>query len=331
MGEIIEHRDNGNPSSVCVGDNSVPVPFKVYQDIYHQVTGRTEQIRKRYSQNLLIDLSEVEQLHHKIMQLCDIHNIVAKNEVVSVFHDKERKEQFTSFERFKLYNANSPSPTVNFVLKYNFSIVPAGIEKPQEYVVTIRLTSRVAMLQQIESEAPPFVRGRVFGFIIGNTAEVTVEYADYVVARGFIEAFDEWVQGCKYQPDVPWIMLLQRWSYIFPKALKLLTATLILFFALRAVPSLITNSIDPKLWARFIILFGGGFYIITNLAGTAGRMFEEAIDGFTVISYLKFNKGDKILIDKFNLRKRKVIMKFVLGCLLTLVLGIVSSKIANHI
>lgn len=62
MGEVIEHRDAGG-SSVRVGDGESCVPVKVYQDVYHQVTGRTEEIRKRYSDNLLIDFSELEQLH----------------------------------------------------------------------------------------------------------------------------------------------------------------------------------------------------------------------------------------------------------------------------
>jgi len=331
VGEIIEHGDNGNPPSVRVGESSSLVSVKVYQDVYHQVTGRTEQIRKRYSQNLLIELSEIEQLHHKIMQLCDVHKIVARNEIVSVFHEKERKEQFTSFERFRAYNSNAPSPTVNVVLKYNFSIIPAGLDKPQEYVVTIRLTSRVAMLQQIESEAPPFVRGRVFGFMAGNTAEVTVDYADYIVARGFLEAFDEWVRGCKSEPDVSWITLLQHWSHQIPKAAKLIAATATMVFALQASPAFITSATDPQIWARFLILFGGGFYLITSLAGTAGSMIEDAIDSFTVISYLNLNKGDRKLIDGFSKRKARVRLKFILGCVLTLVLGFASSQIAEII
>jgi hypothetical protein len=139
VSEIIEHSDSGNGTVVRVGESQSPVSVKVYQDIYHQITGRTEQVRKRYSENILLDFSELEQMHHKVMQLCDIHNIVAKNETISVFHDKERKEQFTSFERFRAYNANTTSPTVNIVLKYNFSIIPAGLERPQEYVVSIQL------------------------------------------------------------------------------------------------------------------------------------------------------------------------------------------------
>jgi hypothetical protein len=114
MGAVIEHPDNGdsNIEVIRVGDTESRVPLKVYQDIYHQVTGRTEQVRKRYSDNLLVEFAELEQLHFKIQQLCDVHKIIACNETISVFHEKERKEQFTSFERFRAYNANAASPTL---------------------------------------------------------------------------------------------------------------------------------------------------------------------------------------------------------------------------
>jgi len=92
MSEIIEHDDAGNGRVVRVGQTHTQVSLKVYQDIYHQVTGRTEQIRKRYSNNILAEFSDLEQLHHKISQLCDVHHVVARNETISVFHDKERNE-----------------------------------------------------------------------------------------------------------------------------------------------------------------------------------------------------------------------------------------------
>jgi hypothetical protein len=329
MSEVIEHGANDNIDSVRVGESSAVISAKAYQDIYHQITGRTEQIRKRYSQNLLVEFSELEQLHHKIMQLCDVHNIVARNEVVSIFHEKERKDQFTSFERFRTYNANSSSPTVNVVLKYNFSIIPAGLEKTQEYVVTVRLSSRVAMLEQIESDAPPFVRGRIFRYLTGNTAEITVEYADYIIARGFLEAFDEWVRGCKAEPDVLWLLFSQRWSHLTPMITKLATALVTISYAVLAIPSFFGAVENPPEWARFFIVFIGGFYIITNIAGVAGGLIEESIDNMTVISYLNLNKGDKKLIDKFKRRKFSMAMKFVLGCLLTVLLGFISSQLAE--
>lgn len=330
MGEVIEHEDNtGTPPPVRIGDTGLLVPIKVYQDVYHQITGRTEQIRKRYSENLLIEFSEVDQLHHKILQLCDIYNIVAKNETVSVFHEKERKEQFTSFERFRAYNASTPTPTVTVVLKYSFSIIPSGLDKPQEYVVNIRLTSRVAMLKQLEADAPAFMRGHLIAAMAKNTAEITVDYVDYVIARGFVEAFDEWIRGCNTHPSPRFINRVQSQSHLIPKGMTLALAAMTIYFALITANSTAFESGDPQLWARFFIFFGGGFYFLTNLAGTAGRMIENAVDSHTSISYLNLNKGDRKLVDEFGKQSVKKWTKFIAGCILTIALGVMSSKIAE--
>lgn len=329
MGNLIEHSDNGdgNVEVIRIGDSGSPVSLKVYQDIYHQVTGRTEQIRKRYSDNLLVEFPEIEQLHFKVQQLCDVHKIVACNEVISVFHEKERKEQFTSFERFRAYNTNAASPTVSLVLKYNFSIIPAGLERPQEYAVSIRLTSRVAMLKQIEEEAPPFVRGHLAGFVTLNTAEVTIDYADYVIARGFLEAFDEWIRGCKKIPPVAWLDPIRRWSTSIPGIAKVAAGALITWFAFQSVPTYFAATPQPAIWARFFVVYAGGALILVPLMGAIGALIEEAIDGYPVLSYLKLNKGDSNLIEEFASRKRSVIFKLFISAASTVVLGIISAKL----
>lgn len=328
MAEIIEHGDSGNDKLVEVGDSNSQVSLKIYQDVYHQVTGRTEQIRKRYSDNLLVTFSEVEQLHHKILQLCDVHKVVARNENVSVFHSKERKEQFTSFERFKSYNANTSSPTINVVLKYNFSIIPAGLNRPQEYTITARLTSRIAVIEDVASEAPPFIRGRFFGFAAHNTAEVSVEYADYVIARGFLEAFDEWVRGCNSEADPVIIKFAQRNSYLMPKLLKALAAVAASYFSIEAIAGMDLAVLDIPFALRFITIFAAVFYLLVGCAGFVGSLIEDAIDSHVVISYLKLNKGDEKLIGNFNKQRNGVIRKFILGCVLTVALGVLSSRIS---
>lgn len=329
MGNLIEHPDNGDGSVevINVGESGAPVSLKVYQDIYHQVTGRTEQIRKRYSDNLLVEFPDIEQLHFKVQQLCDVHKIVAKNETISVFHEKERKEQFTSFERFRAYNSNTASPTVNLVLQYNFSIVPAGLQRPQEYTVSLRLASRVAMLKQIEEDAPPFIRGHIAGFVTVNTAEVTVDYADYVIARGFLEAFDEWLKGCKKSPPVAWIEPMRRWAAYIPGLAKLAAGTLISWFAFQSVPTYFSGSTEPATWARFFVVYAGGALILVPLMGAVGTLIEEAVIGYPVLSYLKLNKGDSNLIDEFANRKRAIIFKLAISSIFTIVLGIISAKL----
>lgn len=331
MNEIVEHSDSGNGRPVRVGDSNSPVSVKVYQDIYHQITGRTEQVRKRYSDNILLEMTELEQLHHKVLQLCDVHHVVARNETISIFHDKERKEQFTSFDRFRAYNANTASPCVNVVLKYNFSIIPAGLQRPQEYVVTIRLTSRIAMLRQAEEEAPPFMRGRLVTFLSEHTAEVTVEYADYVIARGFLEAFDEWIRGCNCIPKKQWLHTLRRWSHTIPQFLKMGVASLIAWFALEAIPDYFAISSSTEAWARFVIIYLGASYVLLGLAKAAGEMIEEAIDTYPTLSYLKLNKGDERLITEFRGRKLSAILTFFAGSSLSVLLGIISAKLEKFL
>lgn len=327
MSEIIEHQDAGNGKVVHVGQTHTQVSLKVYQDIYHQVTGRTEQIRKRYSENILADFSDLEQLHHKVMQLCEVHEIVASNETISVFHDKERKELFTSFERFRAYNGNATSPTVNVVFKYNFSIIPAGLERPQEYVVTVRLTSRVAAIKQLEDEAPPFLRGRFLRYMSGSVAEVTVDYADYVVARGFLEAFDEWISGCKTTPKSLALERLRQYSHLVPYIAQLVVAFVIMIFALQAIPERFDTNATPTIVARFVVIFMGGSYILLSLVRASSELIEEAIDTYPVLSYLRLNKGDERLIKEALSAKTRTWCKLIIRSLFTILLAILSSQL----
>ncbi len=329
MGEIIEHKDDGVPSiQVGDGQQTSVIPMKVYQDVYHQVTGRTEQIRKKYDDHLLIDVQEIEQLHHKIMQLCDVHQIVANNETISVFHKKERKEQFTSFDRFLAYNANTASPTIHVVLKYNFSIIIAGVKRPQEYTVTIRLASRVALINQLQEDAPPFIPGHIFGMMAGNIAEIKVEYADYVVARGFIEAFDEWVSGCKCNPPNKFMKTLKKFSFVVPKIAGPIVATSVLLFSLNTLGAEKYLESDPSFLFRFIAIYVTGLYLLVSAANAAAKLIENSIDRHTEVSYINLNKGDAKLVEEFEKRKKWVVLEFIGGCLLSVALGVASSKLA---
>ncbi len=256
-----------------------------------------------------------------------MHHVIARNEVISVFHDKERKELFTSFERFLYYNGNATSPTVNVVFKYNFSIITDNQERPQEYVVTVRLTSRVAAIKQLEDDAPPFMRGRFFGYFAGSIAEVTVDYADYVIASGFLEAFDEWISGCRSLPNSKALRVLRRYSHRIPQITHLAVATLIMVFALGAVPAHFGTSAPPATVARFFVIFAGGSFILLSLVRVSAQLIEEAIDTYPVLSYLKLNKGDERLIEEASSAKPRAWIRFIFGSLVSIVLGIISAKL----
>ena len=328
MSDIIEHNSDGKVEKLLsVGGNGGEVSFQLYQDVYHQITGKTEQINQKFSKNLLIEFSDIEQLHLKIMQVREVLSVLACNESITIFHDNERKESFTSFERFRLYNASSTSPTTSLALKYNFSIMPGGLSQAREYSIKIRLVSRVALAAQMELDIPPFMRGRILSLVSDNTAEITIDYSDYVVARGFLEAFNEWINGCNSTIKPKFISVLQRRSHLLHSSIPLILMALLSYFALTSIPEFFGVETKPDKYARFMVVYGGSAYFAIVVGGIFGKFMERAIDSYPVLSYLKLNKGDDKLIARFNSGLGHVIFKCVIGAALTIILGVISCKL----
>lgn len=331
MSDIIEHGELPSGNAINIGDSSKNVSIKDYQDIYHQITGRTEQIRKRYPDLLLIDFNEIKQLNIKIMQLCDVHNVIASNSSISVFHRKERKEQFTSFDRFETYNSNTASPTVSVVLKYNFSIIPAGLQKAQEYVITITLNSRITMLQELEDEMPAFIRNNMTPFIAEPVAEVKVDYVDYVIARGFIESFDEWVNGCKKTQISKTITLMKENSHHTRRILRIISVILVSYSALHFFSKFNLDQESLNFTVRTLILFLGLGVIVYDLFTFIGIRIEKLIDRYPQLSYLNLNRGDQNCIENFSANRKSLVTKFVIYFLFNIVLAIIVTKIEKLI
>lgn len=325
MSAVIDNAGDGE-DLVSVGENS-PVSMKVYQAVYNQLTGRTETLSQKFKENLLIDFDEIQQLHHKVAQMCDVHNVIAQNLVITVLHDEERKEQFTSWDRFAAYNAGSASPTANVILKYNFSIMPAGISRPQEYVVTVRLTSRAAALRDFEKEAPHFMQGRFVSFLTEVApVDLKVEYVDYVIARGFNEAVAEWVKGCSSVPPNRFLKFAQRWTHLMPGSLRTLTLLAYGSVALYYLPAYFSGG-DSLAQARFVLLFTIATLVTRTAAGFIGMFIDQLVHCYPVMSYLKLNRGDAKMIEQFESRKKSVLFRAVLAAVSTIALGVISAKL----
>lgn len=302
--------------------------IQLYQQIYQHITGTTEKTKYTCSDNLLIDLDEIKQIHNKINQLCDMHHIISSNETVTVLHSKDRKEQFTSFEKFVLLSGANASPTTNVILKYNYAICPANTNKPNHYVITVRLTSRIAMQKEMEESAPPFIRGRIVTFMIADAAEITVEYADYIVARSFVEAFKDWSDGCKrVSQKTSLIQKIQPFSHFVPLVMKFLFSVLVFIYTYIYVDKYINLGGGNELLVKFLMLSFGGFFIIPSIAKYLGRNIEMLIDRYTPLSYIILNKGDERLYDEYQKKNNSSVKGTLLNVVLTIVLGVISAKL----
>ncbi len=260
MSDIIEHGSN-DPEAVRIQtSSSSDVSLKVYQDIYHQITGKTEEIRQSFKDSILIQYSDIEQLHTKITQLFDVHHVVAFNEAISLYYEKDRKEQYASFDKFKAFNANGTSPVSNIEIKYSISIIPAKLSKPQEYTITIRLSSRVTQIKQLKEESPSFFAGPFVFMIASETAQIKIEYVDYVIARGFLEAFKEWVDGCKKSKSNKLVIFCQKYSHLIPFIGKLIIAIVYGYFIYYSIDPIIGKDPSLVVFSKFLVVSSVVFF-----------------------------------------------------------------------
>lgn len=328
MSGNVERIDNSadNQPTLEIGGRGNLISPKVYQSIYNQITGRTEKTSQTYDDNILVGFDELKQLHVKILQIKDIHKVLAQNETISLFFSGERKEVFTSFERFEKYNSSNVKPTKSLQLKYNFSLLLPETATPQEYVVTIKLVSRFAAIHAFEEKKNRLFPPQLVNMLVSNTAEISIEYVDFLVTKHYFQTFDEWIKGCPCQPESKLTSWLQTVSHYMPKVIQLIIITSCLYYY-NVYISTLSESFNHD-WGRFFLYSLVSFFILMKIAHIVGEKIELYIDSFRQDSYLNLNNGDKKLIQDFSSRKKTTYMKIMFQLLLTVVLGIISSRLS---
>lgn len=329
MSHIIEHDDGATGAGRATAADEPSVSLKLYQDIYHRITGKTEEIRKRYSDSFQIDFDDIGQLDIKINQVLDVHNVIASNSSYTIYYESDRKDVFTSFHKLQAFNASSPSPVGSVVLQYNFSIIPAKLSRPQEYSITIRLASRVAQLKGLKESAPSFMHPVLITMAASETAEVRVEYADYVIARGFIEAFDEWMKGTSKTKENKILRWVQRHSHYIPPLGKLIIAFLYGAFLFEATTIVFGGGGTFESLARYFISSFVIFFIAISISDIILRATERSIDSFILLSWIKLTKGDEALVENAQSNSKSNVLKLILSTVSALALGVASSQLSG--
>lgn len=126
----------------------------------------------------------------RTLQTCEQYQIKALTTELKIYYIDDTSDTFSSFERFKTFNAGADSSVESVLFKYNFLILLPKTKQPQSYTITIRVASRVAINKKIDSAS--FEIPKILKVIGTRNAIVTIEYVDYVVARTFLNIIDGW-------------------------------------------------------------------------------------------------------------------------------------------
>ncbi|HUD58044.1 MAG TPA: hypothetical protein VMQ99_00955 [Acetobacteraceae bacterium] len=163
------------------------------QQIYAELTGKSESISSYYDDPIRLSLDDVELLHHKIVQTWEQYHVTSSSCSFTVYHQKETKNEFNSFDRFKLQIGGGGDAVESLFIKYDFLVIPPNVFKAQTYSISIRLVSRLAVERRLRRggffSVPSFIRKMAH-----HTGSVEVTYVDYSIARALRTTVDEWFQ-----------------------------------------------------------------------------------------------------------------------------------------
>ncbi|MFC2993114.1 hypothetical protein [Halomonas tibetensis] len=326
-GIIVDQNNDEKGEVVSVADQ--PVSMKVIQSIYNEITGKTEKIGKSLSDDHDIDIGALKQLNIKINQMLEQYNIVSKNCSVTLYHVDDCKNQYSSFERFELYDSSSMSPCENIQLEYNFLIVLPETKKPQSYKIIVNLHSRVALKLKAESEHG--ISRRFLRIVARRTGQYDIEYVDYTVARNFQTAIDQWYASVVKGKENKIIQLLQDKSEHFSSIFRILTVAIVSFAIVNNAESLIGES--PTLQSVFL---GGIFsfsliYLLGMIALKIGSFTERSIDVHQATSGLRLNMGDKRAFENFDKSNSKSIKGAVWSTVLVIAINIFSTYLSSFL
>ena len=302
--------------------------FKIAQALYNTVTGKTENLSKRFSENYKIGMNDIVQLHAKMGQMCSQWNVIETNENITVHHTDDNKETFSSLDRFKVYDQSQTSPIESIVYEFNLLVQLQNTPKPQPYQITVRLGSKVAIQDKAREDMPSPMLIRFFR---GGAINVDIKYVDYVVARNMLSTIDSWVSSVESTPKNKALNFLHQQSHRFGDVCAFILLMVALIASVSSVSILVSPVSNDQDLAKFLIVsFGviaGSYFIGKALGG----FIENGVDRISEVSYIKINVGDSRVIDAATNENRKSLAKAMISIVLVTGHAIGCSYIATII
>jgi hypothetical protein len=299
--------------------------FKIAQAMYSVVTGKTEKLSKSYSNTYVVKRADLNQLDIKFYQICGQWAVLEKSSNVTIHHTDDAKEQFSSFERFKLYDASNASPTESVVYEFNVLLRVPNVERPQPYKTTVRALSRVAFVEKLAREGGPpasFMRFFTSGAIVAE-----IEYVDYTIARNIQSMLDSWVAQIERIPEIAWAKVLQRYSHYIPPFVQVLIILVTVAALATVVPAQLGHAPNPEALTRALLWSAAILWIATIISRLIARYIERVVDEVDCIGAVVLNVGDERLLEKYRKRGRGLLLKAAISVTMTVAQAVFTKAI----
>jgi len=324
-GDVVAQNPS-NEDHVDIGDGRI-VSMQTVQQIYHQITGQKEELANLYRANHKVEMADLSHLNTKIEQICEQYNVVSSNCAVTVYFTNDQKQTFSTYGRFSAFDQSTPSSVERIGLQYNFLVILPNLATAQSYEIEIDVTSRAAAMErskQFEEESAMF-----FGYFLRNTGSLSISYVDYLVARSFKQAVDDWFATLPIIRSSMLLARIRRSSRDFNFVFRLASALIFLFACYTAFYLRIaTGDLTPHELFKVSIVTFGGLYFINIVSSRFATMATEAARMTQPISYINLTRGDGQALTKLEGLNKKSVLKIAAAVVGTIALNITSAWIA---
>ncbi len=174
------------------------LPKTAIQAIYHAVTGKTENLSKWLSGNVVVKYGDFCRLHSMLRDQWNLHTLLADPTTTVVVSDEnDRKIQYSSWERFQALQVDLNQVTSDVVLRIELVTELPNINTPQRCILIVTLDSALPIINSMNSDRgdaiPPsflMIAGRNW-----RTVDVSIDFVDYILAKNFLGVVEEWFKS----------------------------------------------------------------------------------------------------------------------------------------
>ncbi len=331
--ELAECDESG--AVVVLGDEkaSQKISFQLAQDFYNEITGKSERLKELSNDPFILKLRDIEQLHFRLEQSTEQYNICSFNESYSVSYVDDSSERFSSIERLKLHVGTRGCAIEEIVVQYKILIILPKTNRPQEYKLTVKMASRVAKIESMRKElgSMPF-EIPLFQFENIKTASFEIEYVDSTVAHAFMSVLKKWFNSLEKNRTSNAIKLIRKSSHYIPKLTKysLLTISCTYIYKSSSI-YLLAPDVDARLVTLFTLSSILVAYLSVRIGIAIGKKIEVNLDSIYEQSYISFSSADDNFVKESSINIKKSKINAVTGLVVTIIVSIGSSLIANWI
>jgi hypothetical protein len=286
-----------NSELIALDGTGQEVSFKLYQDVYNSITGKTEKLVRNYYGKFHVKLDDFDQLHNIIAQTIEQYDCRSSILNIVAQYSDGRSERFSGIERFRLQGVNRNACVENIDFQYDFLFILPGTSEPKKYRLEVFLISSVGIEDRLfRTEANDYEKFMNNSFS-QNTGRIDISYIDLAVARNLEGQVDEWFRALP-QTSYGWLSkLAQKLPRFLPFIVKFFG---FLAFGISAKFLLLPMITDLKsMFTAVVIVIAAGFVMsyFTSVIYSPVRKRFDMIKPRSLIELSKCDREKKSSLD----------------------------------